>query len=314
MYNGDMMNENLPERDRRDPIELLAESFLDEIIEFVKLVPFIEKFIPVLALMVMSRPVIMAITVIVTASAAFLANNGIPPLKESLLGMVCFCFAVASSHMINDFCDAETDRMNRRTQLRPIVLGLVEEKTVLVTGVFLALLSLIIASRINLTCVLFLAVGIILMFTYSVKLKQTQIGFLLPAFAAFLIPQGAFAVYKPSMVFCDVALVMGLAGFFFQLVPYWSQNLSDMGDRETRQFGAVSVFYGGRKTASSILMSFIICLLFFIYLHRLADLSMLYFLFTAISGGLLVAFLLWFVSRPSPKNARIFRIFHLCSS
>ena len=299
-----MREDNLDQRDRH-PIDLLAESFLDEIIEFVKLIPFIEKFVPLLALLVMSRPMIMAVAVITPACSAFVANNGFPPIKESLLALISLCLAIASAHIFNDFCDADVDRMNRRTQLRPIVLGLVKPRTALSVSVILAVLSLIAAFLINWACVFLLAAGISLIFTYSANLKQTQFGFLPPALAAFLIPPGAFAVYDPMRAFCDIAIVVGLAGFFFELVPYWSQTLPDVEGDRARRLSTISVRYGERRAAVSIFLSFIICLLFLIYLHRLADLSQVYLLFAAIAGGLLAIFLIWFIFRPSPRNALI---------
>ncbi len=299
------MNESTPERHRRDPIELLAESFLDETVEFVKLIPFIGKLVPVLALVVMSRPALMAVAAIAAASSAFLANNGIPPVKDSLLGLICLWLAIASVHIFNDFCDADVDHINRRTQLRPIVLGLVKQKTALTVSMILFILSLIAAFFINLICLLLLAAAIILMFAYSAKLQRTQIGFLPPALAAFLIPQSAFAAYNPTRVFCDLPLVIGLAAFFFCVVAYWSRSLSDMEADRARRFGAISDRYWARKSALSILLSFIICLLFLLYLHRLAVLSVSYLLVTAIGGGLLLGFLLWFVFRPNFRNALI---------
>ena len=299
-----MIEDELEQRDR-NPIDMLAESLLDEIIEFVKLIPFIEKFVPFLALLVMSRPMIMAVAIITPACSAFVANNGFPPIKNSLLGLICLCLAIASAHIFNDFCDADVDRMNRRTQLRPIVLGLVKRKTALTVSMLLAILSLIVAFFINFTCVLLLAAGIFLIFGYSARFKQTQLGFLPPALAAFLIPPGAFAVYDPTRAFSYLAIVVGLAGFFFELVPYWSQTLPDIEGDRTRRLQTISVVYGERRAAVSIFLSFVICLFFLLYLYGLADLSMAYLLFTAIAGGLLIMFLLWFIFRPSPRNALI---------
>ncbi len=299
------MDENPLDQHRRNPIELLAESFLDEIIESVKLIPFIEKLVPVLALVVMSRPTIMAVAAIALTSSAFLANNGIPPIKDSLLGLICFWLATASAHIFNDFCDADVDHMNRRTQLRPMVLGLVKQKTALTVSMILFILSLIVAFFINLICVLLVAAGIFLMFVYSAKLQRTQIGFLPPALAAFLIPQGAFAVYNPTRAFCDLSLVISLVGFFFCLVAYWSRTLSDVEGYRVERFGAISARYGARKAALPVLLSFIICLFFLLYLYRLTALSMSYLLVTAIGGGVLSGFLLWLVYRPNFRNARV---------
>lgn len=299
------MREDTLKRSRDHPIDLLARSFIDEIVEFVKLIPFVEKFVPIFALLVMSRPMILAAVAITPAASAFLANNGLPPIKESVLGLVCLCFAVASAHIFNDFCDAEVDRLNRRTQLRPIVLGLIKRKTALAVSILLAVLSLVIAFFLNLTCILLLAAGIFLIFAYSARLKRTQIGFLPPAMAAFLIPPGAFAAYDPTRAFCKASIVIGLAGFFFELVPYWSQTLPDVQGDGDRGLRTISVCYGERKAAVAIFLSFIICLIFLLYLHRIALLSTPYFLFTAIGGGLLSVFLLWFIFRPDARNALI---------
>ena len=298
------MEKNGLEQDS-DPIAQLALSFIDEIVEFLKLIPFVEKLAPVLALLVMSRPMIIAVVAVTPACSAFLANNGFPPIKESLLGLVCLCFAIASAHIFNDYCDAEADRINRRTQLRPIVLGLIKRKTALIVSISLSILSLGIAFFLNLTCVLLLAAGILLIFTYSAKLKQTQIGFLPPALAAFLIPLGAFAAYDPARAFCQVSIIIGLAGFFFELVPYWSQTLPDVEGDRNRGLKTISVRYGERKAAVAIFLSFAACLLFLLYLYRISLLSTPYLLFTTIGGGLLALFLLWFIFKPSPKNALI---------
>ena len=290
---------------REHPIDQLARSFLDEIVEFVKLIPFIEKFVPVLALLIMSRPMIIAAVAITPACSAFLANNGFPPIRRSLLGLICLCLAIASAHIFNDFCDADVDRLNRRTQLRPIVLGLIKRKTALAVSIVLAVLSLDLAFFLNLTCVFLLAAGIFLIFTYSAKLKKTQIGFLPPALAAFLIPLGAFAAYDSAQAFCKVSIAIGLAGFFFELVPYWSQTLPDVGGDRSRGLKTISVCHGERTAAAFIFLSFAICLVFLLYLYKIALLSTPYLLFTTIGGGLLALFLLWFILRPNARNALI---------
>jgi len=299
------MKEKALEQHHKDPIDQLARSFIDEIVEFAKLIPFIDKFVPIMALFVMSRPMIIAVAAITPASAAFVANNGFPPIIKSLIALICLCFAVASAHIFNDFCDAEVDLLNRRTQLRPMVLGLIKRKTALVASIIFSILSLGIAFFINTACVLLLAAGIFLIFTYSAKLKRTQLGFLPPALAAFLIPPGAFAVYDPSQAFCEAALVIGLAGFFFELVPYWSQSLPDVEGDRSRGLRTISVCYGARKAAVAIFFSFILCLPFLIYLHRIALLSTPYLLFTTIGGGILLLYLLVFIFKPTPQNALI---------
>jgi 4-hydroxybenzoate polyprenyltransferase len=148
-------------------------------------------------------------------------------------------------------------------------------------------------------------VGIFLIFTYSAKLKKTQIGFLPPALAAFLIPLGAFAVYDPAQTFCRASIVIGLAGFFFELVPYWSQTLPDVEGDRNRGLKTISVCHGERTAAVFIFLSFAVCLVFLLYLYKIALLSTPYLLFTTIVGGLLALFLVWFIFRPDARNALI---------
>ena len=70
-----MSEDELEQRDR-NPIDMLAESLLDEIIEFVKLIPFIEKFVPLLALLVMTLPQVSALVggMFLLCGASFLTH------------------------------------------------------------------------------------------------------------------------------------------------------------------------------------------------------------------------------------------------
>jgi 4-hydroxybenzoate polyprenyltransferase len=286
-------------------IEGLVRSFTDEIVEFLQSIPGIGKSIPLLSLISMSRPTIIAVVVLTPAASAFLATNGFPPFKESALGVLCLVLAIASAHIYNDVCDEKVDRINRRTQNRPLVLGLISRRTALVTSIVLSVLSLAVAFIINFTCAILLAIGILLIFSYSKKLKRTKAGFLPPALAAFFIPFGAFAAYSQKGVFSLPPLIIGLSGFFFELVPYWSQTLPDTeGDRK-RGLKTLAVCVGPRKTALSIFASFLICLLFLFILHRITILSTVYLLFISIGGAVLSLFMVWFTFKPTPRNAFI---------
>ena len=281
----------------------LVRSFTDEIVEFLKTIPFIDKLIPFLSLFAMARPMIIVVVVLTPAASAFLATDGFPPFTKSALGVLCLVLAIASAHIFNDVCDEEVDRINKRTQNRPLVLGLVNRKTALITSIVLSFLSLAVGLLINAMCALLLAVGIFLIFTYSAKLKKTKIGFLPPALAAFFIPQGAFAAYNGSRAFSLVAIVIGLSGFFFELVPYWSQTIPDIeGDRK-RGLKTLAVCIGAKRTAFFIFLSFILCLFSLFYLYKITILSRAFILFTSIGGISLLLFMLWFIFKPSPKNA-----------
>jgi 4-hydroxybenzoate polyprenyltransferase len=286
-----------------DPIAALSDSISKEFASFLNSVPLLKYFVPIIALFFMVRPGVIVVVLLTPASAAFLATSGFPPLYQSLLGALAISFAIASAHIFNDFCDIETDRLNPRTKWRPLPAGLVSRKSALAVSIIFAAVSLIFAFFLNWVCAILLVCGVALIFSYSAYLKRTVWGFLPPAFAAFLIPLGAFGAYNPAAAFSSPAIIMGFAGFFFELIPYWCQTFPDIEGDRARGIPTIAVKLGARKTSVAILLCYVLCMLFLLLLGKHTSLGTPYFS-VVICGGILVALMvILLLIRPDGKRA-----------
>jgi 4-hydroxybenzoate polyprenyltransferase len=286
-----------------DPIATLSNSISEELTSFLNSVPLLDRFVGVFALFLMARPGVILIVLLTPASAAFLATSGFPLLYESVLGALAISFAIASAHIFNDFCDIETDRLNPRTKWRPLPAGLVSRKTALIVSIIFAAVSLVFAFLLNWVCVILLLCGVALIFSYSAYLKKTVWGFLPPAVAAFLIPLGAFGAYNPAAAFSLPAIIMGLAGFFFELIPYWCQTLVDIEGDRARGIPTIAVKLGARKTSIAILFCYVLCIFFLVLLGRQVPLGRPYFL-VLICGAVIVGLMtILLLLKPVGKRA-----------
>ena len=251
-----------------DPVSALSDSISEEFAAFLRSVPLLKYFVPVIALFFMARPGVIVVVLLTPACAAFLATSGFPPLYESILGALAISFAVASAHIFNDYCDIETDRLNPRAKWRPLPTGLVGRKSALAVSIIFAAVSLVFAFLLNWVCAILLVCGVALIFSYSAYLKRTVWGFLPPAVAAFLIPLGAFGAYNPAAAFSLPAIIIALAGFFFELIPYWCQTLPDIEGDRIRRIPTIAVKLGARKTSIAILFCYVLCIFFLVLLGR----------------------------------------------
>ena len=281
----------------------LSDSISEEFASFLNSVPLLNRFVPVLALFLMARPGVILVVLLTPASAAFLATSGFPQLRQSVFGALAISFAIASAHIFNDFCDIETDRLNPRTKWRPLPAGLVERKSALAVSIIFALVSLVFAFFLNRVCAILLVCGVTLIFSYSAYLKKTVWGFLPPAVAAFLIPLGAFAAYNPSSAFSSPAIIMALAGFFFELIPYWCQTLPDIEGDRIRGIPTIAVKLGARKTGIAILFCYALSIFFLVLLGREVSLGRPYFVVVTCGAVIVGLMTILLLLKPVGKRA-----------
>ena len=164
-------------------------------------------------------------------------------------------------------------------------------------------LSLLLGWLINLTCFLFSLAGVVLIFLYSLKLKGTRAGFFLPAFAAFLLPLGAWAVYKPDEIFSAVPIMIGIIGFCFELEPYWCQTILDVEGDRIHDARTIPVYYGIAITSRIMLIMYSTAFVLLILLFFMADLWYCYLLTVLLPGGALLALYIDFARKANSTRA-----------
>lgn len=254
--------------------------------------PFLNK---ITALLVIVRPHIILSILFTPAAVAFLANQGIPPLDKTILGILVTITAIAGAHTFNDFCDRDIDPLNPRTKNRPLSTKIITTNFALIYSVLLLATSIIFAYKINFICLVLILFGIILIISYSLKLKRTKIGFILPALGAALLPFGAWATYKPESTFSQIPLLIAILGFFIEIPPYFCHTILDIKGDKDRKAYTLPVSWGIKPTSKLMLFMYFLSLLIITYLWKLANLGTLYLLVTSILGFILLRYYIDFM-------------------
>ncbi len=90
----------------------------------------------------LTKPRVVALIVFTALVGMFLAVEGLPPLRESVLGFLGIWLAASSAAAINQLLDSRIDAKMARTAWRPIVVGQITPARALVFALALAALSM----------------------------------------------------------------------------------------------------------------------------------------------------------------------------
>lgn len=145
---------------------------------------------------------------------------GIPLVDKLILTFFTALFLEASTFALNDYCDLDIDKKNKRTD-RPLVRGDITPKTALILfGIFFPL-GIICSYLVNLTCFIIALITALLAILYDTKMKKIKLvgNFYIAYVMAIPFIFGAAAVIKgqslsfeiPSAIFI-IALIAFLAG------------------------------------------------------------------------------------------------------
>ncbi|WP_024870330.1 heme o synthase [Pseudoxanthomonas suwonensis] len=90
----------------------------------------------------LTKPRVVALLVFTALVGMFLAVPGLPPLRESVFGLLGIWLAASSAAAINHLIDQRIDRVMARTSHRPLATGALNPLQVLVFAVVLGLVSM----------------------------------------------------------------------------------------------------------------------------------------------------------------------------
>ncbi|WP_058836253.1 heme o synthase [Luteimonas abyssi] len=126
----------------------------------------------------LTKPRVVALIVFTALVGMFLAVPGLPPLRESVAGMLGIWLAASSAAAINHLIDQRIDRIMARTAHRPLATGALRPVQVLVFAVALGLASMLILVLLvnTLTAVLtfFALIGYAIVYTGFLKRATPQ--------------------------------------------------------------------------------------------------------------------------------------------
>ena len=90
----------------------------------------------------LTKPKVVALIVFTALVGMFLAVPGLPPLRQSVFGLLGIWLAASSAAAINHLIDQRIDKLMARTAHRPLATGALRPVQVLVFAVFLGMLSM----------------------------------------------------------------------------------------------------------------------------------------------------------------------------
>lgn len=101
----------------------------------------------------LTKPRVVALIVFTALVGMFLAVPGLPPLRQTLFGLLGIWLAAASAAAINHLIDQRIDRVMARTSQRPLATGALNGTQVLTFAIALGALSMaILVSMVNPLC------------------------------------------------------------------------------------------------------------------------------------------------------------------
>lgn len=92
----------------------------------------------------LTKPRVVALIVFTALVGMFLAVPGLPPLRESVAGLIGIWLAAASAAAVNHLIDQRIDALMARTRNRPLPTGALNPKQVLMFAIALGLLSMLV--------------------------------------------------------------------------------------------------------------------------------------------------------------------------
>ena len=101
----------------------------------------------------LTKPRVVALIVFTALVGMFLAVPGLPPLRETVFGLLGIWLAAASAAAINHLIDQRIDKLMVRTADRPLATGTLQPAQVLAFAVFLGAASMtVLIALVNVVC------------------------------------------------------------------------------------------------------------------------------------------------------------------
>lgn len=190
----------------------------------------------------MTRPLNLLLGSLSVFFGAFLA--GIPGHEMRVI-LACFSavMIMAAGNVINDYYDADIDRINK--QFRPIPAGEIKSASAFKFAIILFAFGIFLSIFITVSLIIFAILISIGLFFYSTRLKQTV---LLGNLAVSLFSGSAFIYGGIAAENFQVALIPALFAFLFHLGREIIKDLEDMEADGSRGLKTLPIRYG-KQTA-----------------------------------------------------------------
>jgi protoheme IX farnesyltransferase len=252
----------------------------------------------------LTKPRVVALIVFTAVIGMFLAVPGLPPLRESVAGLVGIWLAAASAAALNHLIDQRIDRVMARTSHRPLATGTLTPHQVLAFALALGVLSMaILVALVNVLTAL-------LTFCSLIGYAVVYTAFLKRATPQNIVIGGAAGAAPPLLGWAAVtamqgprdwahALLLVLIIFVWTPPHFWALAIFRREDYSRAQVPMLPVTHGVTYTRWHVLL-YTVLLLVVTVLPYLTGMSGLFYL-----GGALVlggAFLYYAIRLLDPPD------------
>jgi len=261
----------------------------------------------------LTKPRVVALIVFTALVGMFLAVPGLPPLRESVLGLLGIWLAAASAAAVNHLIDQRIDKLMARTAGRPLPTGALTARQVLVFALALGALSMaVLVLWVNpLTALLTFAslIGYALIYTGFLK-RATPQNIVIGGIAGAAPPLLGWAAVTGMRGMWDWAHALLLVLIIFVWTPphFWALAIFRREDYARALVPMLPVTHGVIYTRWQILL-YTVLLCVVTVLPTLIGMSGLFYLGGALVLGSVFLWYAWRLLNP-PDEFFAMRVFH----
>lgn len=238
-------------------------------------------------LMRLEHGVMIAIAILIGSLIA-LKGEGLPPIDKFILTFFTALFLEASTFALNDYCDLDIDKKNKRED-RPLVRGDLSPKSALYLFYILFPLGIICSYFVNLSCFLIALITALLAILYDIKMKKIKLlgNFYIAYVMAIPFIFGGAAVVAKDAILFEISPSIYIVALIAFLAGSGREIMKDVMDFEGDKEKGVKSFpkYIGSRASNIIAALFYIiaiALSFFPFLMERFDLYYLNYYYLAI--------------------------------
>jgi protoheme IX farnesyltransferase len=240
-----------------------------------------------------SKPRIIILLVITAVTSMYAGSKFVGP-ELSELGIlhiiIAGSLASAGSSALNHFYDRDIDLKMKRTSKRPIPSGRIKPITVLVYGLGLSITSVVYAAlTLNYLCTFFIALGIFFyVVIYTVWLKRlNSSNIVIGGFAGSAASMAGWSAATGSI---DIlGFLIGFLIFVWTPSHFWCLAMKIRDEYAEVKIPMLPVLIGMERTSKYILANTIILLPYSLMLYAFG-MGVIYTVFAAVAGGLMLLY------------------------
>ena len=240
-----------------------------------------------------SKPRIIILLVITAVTSMYAGSKLVGP-ELSELGIlhiiIAGSLASAGSSALNHFYDKDIDLKMKRTSKRPIPSGRIKPITVLVYGLGVSITSVVYAAfTLNYLCTFFIALGIFFyVVIYTVWLKRlNSSNIVIGGFAGSAASMAGWSAATGSI---DIlGFLIGFLIFVWTPSHFWCLAMKIRDEYAEVKIPMLPVLIGMERTSKYILANTIILLPYSLMLYAFG-MGVIYTVFAAVAGGLMLLY------------------------